>query len=164
MEQEMASDHELATYLNDHLAGSTAARDLVQRSATQTRGSALGIFLGTLLRDIEEDRSELRSIMRRLDVKEQVAKQAAGAVAERASRVKFDVIDRNAGGLNRVLELESMLMGIEGKAALWRTLRQVAPREPRLAGVDLDVLVARADEQQADVERHRRGLLRVAFS
>lgn len=155
----MAPGEQIAIYLNDHLAGSTAARDLVERTASAAEGSALGTFLGTLLRDIEEDRSELRSVMRRLDVEEHAVKQVAGAVAERASRVKFDVIDRGGGDLNRVLELESLLMGIEGKAALWRTLQVLAKTEPRLDGVDLDDLVARAGRQQEDVERHRGALL-----
>jgi len=159
----MASGEQIAIYLNDHLAGSTAARDLVERTASDAEGSALGTFLGTLLRDIEEDRSELRSVMQRLDVEEQAVKQVAGAVAERASRVKFDVIDRGGGDLNRVLELESMLMGIEGKAALWRTLKELAKTEPRLDGIDLDELVSRAGRQQTDVERHRVALLSSAF-
>lgn len=155
----MASREELAVYLNDHLAGSTAARDLVERCASRSQGTALGTFLGTLQRDIEADREELLAIMRLLDVEEQTVKQLAGAVAERASRFKFEVFDEGAGDMNRVLELESMLMGIEGKAALWRALQLLARTERRLAGVDLDRLLARADQQQDGVERHRRELL-----
>jgi hypothetical protein len=160
----MSIEGELTTYLNDHLAGSTAARDLIDRAASSTQGTALGTFLSTLLRDIESDRSELRAIMRRLDVGEQTVKQAAGAIGERLSRFKFDVLDRSGGDLNRVLELESMLMGIEGKAALWRTLKVVAASESRLADVDLDRLAARARDQQEGVERHRRELLSSLFA
>jgi hypothetical protein len=163
MEREMASGDELATYLNDHLTGATAARDLIDRCASDAEGSALGTFLGTLKRDIEEDRETLRSIMRSLDVDEQSMKQVAGAVAERVSRLKFDVVDRSGGVMNRVLELESMRMGIEGKAALWRALQVIAPREQRLAEFDLSRLLARAEQQQQSVEEHRIELVRDAY-
>ena len=155
----MSTNGGLATYLNDHLAGATAAGDLIERVAKDTEGTSLGTFLSTLLHDIEADRSELRAIMRRLDVDDQVLKQVAGAIAERAARFKFDVIDRGAGEMNRVLELESMAMGIQGKAALWTTLQVLARSEPRLADVDLERLAVRAQEQMQEVERHRRELL-----
>jgi len=160
----MSTKDELTTYLNDHLAGSAAARDLIERAASRSEGTPLGTFLGMLLRDIEADQAELKAIMSRLGIGEQTVKQAAGAVGERLIRFKFDVLDRSGGDLNRVLEMESMLMGIEGKAALWRTLQVMAASEPRLADVDLDGLAARAREQQEGVERRRRELLSGVFA
>jgi hypothetical protein len=149
----------LPTYLNDHLAGATAARDLIERVAKDAEGTSLGAFLTTLLYDIEADRTDLRAIMRRLDVDERRLEQVVGAVGERAARFKFDVIDRHAGEMNRVLELESMAMGIQGKTALWTTVQILARSEPRLADVDLDRLAARAREQLQEVERRRQELL-----
>lgn len=156
----MTSSEQLATYLNDHVAGSTAARDLLQRSAEKAAGTALGEFLTSLLEEIETDRSELQSIMRRLDVGERSLKQAAGSVMERLSRFKFETFDEDGGAaLNRLLELESVLMGIEGKAALWGTLKVLASTEPRIADVDFDRLGDRARKQQEAVERHRLALV-----
>ena len=149
----------LETYLNDHLSGSISARALVERTRETAGGGDLGAFLGELLRDIDEDQAELASIMRTLEVPEHRVKQAAGSLLEKASRFEFERSNGDAGRFNRVLALEAMLMGIEGKAALWRTLKLVATSEPRLGSKDFDRLLRRARQQQKGVERHHKELV-----
>jgi hypothetical protein len=42
----------LAIYLNDHLAGSTVARELARRAAASNRGSTYGPFLEALVPEL----------------------------------------------------------------------------------------------------------------
>ena len=102
--------------------------------------------------------------MGRLGIEEDSVKQAAGSLLGKASRFKFEARDDDGSPPNRVLEMESMLMGIEGKAALWRKLKQLAGSERRLADIDFDHLGERASQQQANVERHRQELVPSAFA
>src|SRR5437660_8222168 len=67
----------LTTYLNDHLAGATAGRELAKRSASSNRGSSYGSFLVALAAEIDEDRDGLSEIMRALDISVDHAKVIA---------------------------------------------------------------------------------------
>jgi hypothetical protein len=51
----------LAVYLQDHLAGATAAIDLLSALHDQHAGEDLGEFCGRLLQDIESDHGVLES-------------------------------------------------------------------------------------------------------
>ena len=53
------------------------------------------------------------------------------------------------------MALESLTLGVQGKACLWRALREVRDEHPALAAFDLDALLARADEQLATLESER---------
>jgi len=53
---------------------------------------------------------------------------------------------------------------VQGKLALWRTLRETKGDDDRLAGVDLDALIARADSQRRRLERERVRAARDAFA
>ena len=55
--------------------------------------------------------------------------------------------------LSRLVELEGLRLGVEGKACLWRMLRELG--DPRLRSFDFDDLIARAERQRDDLERWR---------
>jgi hypothetical protein len=159
----MAGREQLATYLNDHLAGSDAGRDLAEKIAADNEGTELGSFMTGVLAAIQEDRTTLEDVMRRAGVERALAKQAAGRVAEKLGRVRLHQRVTGDPGLSRVMELEALIMGVTGKLALWRTLREVAPDDDRLAGVDFDVLIARAQEQLSGLEERHRMVAAEAF-
>ena len=160
----MASSTELlGVYLNDHLAGSVAALELIRHSMEQNEGTALGAFLGSLRRDIEEDSQELEQIMASLGVERSTLKRATSWLAEKASRVKFDERLTRSAELSRVLELEAMSLGIEGKLSLWKSLKAISGDDPRLAARDFDRLMARAREQLDGLEVHRLEAVTQAF-
>ena len=158
----MSNGRLLAIYLNDHLAGSTLGIDLTKRCLRANRGTEFGIFLEGLLQEIEEDRRTLEQIMARLGVKKSSVKPRLAAVAERVGRLKLNGQLTGYSPLSRVLELEGLTIGIEGKASLWRNLRGVGLGE-RLEGIDLDALVERAERQRSSVESHRIEAARLAF-
>ncbi len=145
----------LATYLNDHLAGSTVGVELSRRAAGSNRGTDHGPFLDELARELVEDRQTLLEIMRALGVRVDRLKMLGAWGAEKLGRLKPNGRLFEYSPLSRVVELEGLALGISGKLALWRSLEQLAPQRPELANFDLGVLAARAEDQRQRLEPHR---------
>lgn len=152
----------LAIYLNDHLAGATLGVDLTKRCLRANKGTDLGSFLASLVEEIEEDRRTLQRVMARLGVKQSAVKPRLAALAERVARLKLNGQVTGYSPLSRVLELEGLTIGIEGKGSLWRNLRALGLGE-RLGDIDLDALVERAERQRSSVEAHRIEAAKRAF-
>ena len=85
----------LTTYLNDHLAGSIMALELIKHAAQPSAGTPLARSLEQPHGEIEEDQTVVRDLLRRLDASENPVKQAAAWLAEKAGRVE----DRCVGHL-----------------------------------------------------------------
>jgi hypothetical protein len=159
----MSSDRErlLGTYLNDHLAGATVGVELARRARDQNEGTPLGRFLADLAAEIEEDRETLERVMERLDVGRDRLKQAFGWAGEKVGRLKPNNRLFGYSPLSRVIELEALSLGIEGKRGLWQALR--ATNEPRLAEFDFDALIERAAAQRSSLEEQRLAAAQTAF-
>jgi hypothetical protein len=153
----------LGIYLNDHLAGATAGSALARRAHRNNRGTGLGAVLERVAQEIEEDRMELLRVMRLLAVEPSTFKRSAAVVTERVGRLKLNGRLRGYSPLSRVLELEGLIIGIEGKKNLWLNLRDGADLAERLGDVDLERLIERADRQQAELAAHRAAAGRLAF-
>ena len=153
----------LATYLNDHLGGSTMGTDLAERLVEQNAGTRYHGPLERVCAEIEEDRETLKAIMERLDVSESKVKAAGGWAAEKLGRLKPN--DRLSGysPLSRLLEIEGLSTGVQGKLSLWQVLKAASDGEPRLKEFDLDELEARAARQLETLERQRIDAGREAF-
>jgi hypothetical protein len=145
----------LQIYLNDHLAGATAGCELARRALSNNEGTDLGAFLRQLVVDLEEDRTALAELIERLELKKSVFKQSAGWMAEKAGRLKLNGQITGYSDLSRLLELEGLTIGIQGKMSLWENLRAISDHDPRLATFDFDRLLERARTQQAGVEQYR---------
>jgi hypothetical protein len=152
----------LTIYLNDHLAGATLGVQLTRRCLRANEGTELGRFLQDLLAEIEEDQSTLESVMARLGVRKSSAKRGVALALERLGRLKLNGQITGYSPLSRVLELEGLTIGIEGKVSLWQNLRAIGLGE-RLTGIDLDALVERAERQREAVEAHRIEAAKRAF-
>jgi hypothetical protein len=146
----------LGIYLNDHLAGSTTAVELLRRAVGQYEGTPLGEFLAGLRAEIQQDRETLKSIMAANGVEQQRFKLAAAWVAEKAGRLMLNGALLRRSPLTLFAELETLAIGIHGKELLWRALRELAPDEATAGR--LDELIERARRQHEDVERHRRAV------
>ncbi len=151
----------LGIYLNDHLAGATVGRELAKRAAGSNRGTPLGEFLERLRGEIAADRETLLEVMRAVDVGEDHAKTIAARVGERLGRLKLNGNLLGYSPLSRVVELEGLLLGVQGKGALWRSLHGLA--DPRLAEFDFLALERRAKRQQSGLEKHRVAAALIAF-
>lgn len=146
-------DDLLETYLNDHLAGATAAVHLTRRCRDRHAGDALGPFFAGLLEEIEHDREVLRGLFTRIDGTASPAKKAVGWLTEQASHAKLRDLAPDA--LDFLEALDSLSAGIEGKRALWTALGAACASDPRLRDVDFADLARRAERQHARVEAQR---------
>lgn len=137
-------------YLNDHLAGATGVVELARRTAGANQGSDIGDVLARLEAEVVKDRAALRQMMAALDVPLRRYKVYAAWAAEKAGRLKLNGHVWSRSPLSIVVELEALRLGVEAKAAGWRTLRHVAEHDGRLDAAQLKGLLARA-RQQADI-------------
>jgi hypothetical protein len=145
----------LATYLNDHLAGSVAAVELLDRLIDHAAFADARETLVKLRSEIRTDQLALEDILRAAGGRESLLRQVGGWLAEKAGRLKLLVDDPMRGALERLEAFEILTLGIQGKAALWRALAAVQPHVPSLQSVDFRELERRADDQRATVEALR---------
>lgn len=146
----------LAVYLNDHLAGATLGVELARRTARENADSVLGTFLSDeLVPEITEDRQTLERLMGRLGVTRSRPKIAAGWLVEKLGRLKLNGELRAYSPLSRLLELEGLAAGIEGKRALWVALQAVTDGDAAVAEFDFGALAKRAESQRSRLEKHR---------
>ncbi|MBA3267336.1 MAG: hypothetical protein H0T70_03635 [Acidimicrobiia bacterium] len=161
----MASNELLGHYLNDHLAGSVTGLNLAEQIETENAGTPLGQSMGELVADIGADKATLEHLMEQLGVDKSSVKQTSGWVAEKLSRLRFNDRVTGSEALSRLMEMEMLSVGIEGKLGLWRALQAVAgsgahPGQLGKGGqpgdvVDLDRLIHRAQDQLEKLESHR---------
>jgi hypothetical protein len=152
----------LHIYLQDHLAGATFGLQLVQRCQRNNEGSELAEPLAKLTAEIAEDRRTLQEIMRDVGAETSRTKVAAGWALEKVRRLKPNGALFEYTPLARVMELESLAIGIAGKRAMWRALEDVASKEARLDH-DFSRLAERADDQLSRVEALRLEAARTTF-
>ena len=145
----------LGIYLNDHLAGATAGAELARRMAVPRRPPAERADLRRLADEIGEDRATLLEMMAALGIRVRGYKVYAAWIGEKAARLKLNGRVLTRSPLSSLEELELLRLGVEGKAAGWRTLRVLADRDKRLDAQRLDELISRARSQAELLEQLR---------
>ena len=151
----MDADRLLGIYLNDHLAGATGGLELARRLASRNRGTEYAEDLERIATEIEEDRGTLQDLLRRCGVAENPVKVRAAWAAERVGRLKLNGRLVGYSPLSRLEELEALRLGVEGKLALWRSLKETRGADRRFEGVDLGALINRAERQRDQLESMR---------
>jgi hypothetical protein len=139
----------LGIYLNDHLAGATGGAELARRVAG-SHGGDQADTLRHFAAEVAQDRATLLEFMAALGIPVRGYKVWAAWAGEKAARLKLNGHVLSRSPLSRLEELEMMRLGVEGKAAGWRTLRNLARADSRLDAARLDELIARA-RRQADL-------------
>ena len=91
-------------------------------------------------------------------------KPAFAWIVEKAGRLKLNGQIRGYSPLSRLVELEGLEIGVAGKRSLWQALSRAFPDDARLAGFDLDALVARAEQQLEGLREHRVSVARDALT
>jgi hypothetical protein len=158
----MVEQH-VATYLNDHLAGSEGALHLLEHLERAHAGTPMEQFAAGLRADIAADRRELEALMARLRVAVSRPRKAAAWLAEKLAELKLRLDDPTGSSLRLLEVFEALSIGIEGKRLLWRSLGAAAQGAPELGGTDYQCLVQRAEEQRSRVEAVRLDAARKAL-
>jgi hypothetical protein len=154
----------LGIYLNDHLAGSTIGLELSRRARGSNQGNEYGEVLDRVAREIEEDRESLQRLMDDLGIRRDRAKVSGAWVAEKFGRLKPNGRLISYSPLSRLVELETLALGISGKLSLWEALTEVAGEDARLDPEELRRLAERAERQRKEVWRLRGRAAREAFA
>ena len=149
------ADKAIDVYLNDHLAGAMLGRDLAEQIRSRSHGTALGQLMESLAPEIEQDRQTLIELMRRVGSSKNPVKQATAWIAGKVSRAKFSGMTSRDPELGTFMALETLALGVRGKACMWTALKQVADEHPPIASMNLDELIDRAHTQQDALERER---------
>jgi hypothetical protein len=147
----------VAVYLDDHLAGSAAAVEILETLGNDT---SLGGWATALLSEIEADRRVLRDLRMRVGETPSLLKERLGWLAGTLSRIKLH--QKTAGPLGKLEALETLALGIQRKLGLWRALQVGA--DSGLAGTDYDRLCTRARAQFRQVEERRLEMARAVLS
>jgi hypothetical protein len=150
-----AANRAMNVYLNDHLAGAMLGSDLAEQIRQRHEGTPLGDLMATIAPEIEDDRQILVDMMERMEISKNPLKQASGWLAEKASRVKFSGAGSGEPDHGAFMALESLTLGVEGKASMWKVLKEVQSDYQALASINLDQLIERAGAQHAALERER---------
>jgi len=150
------------SYLNDHLAGSISALELIAHWVKVHKGEPLGGFFVEIEREIKADQDTLRDVMRTLGVEESKVRQASAWAAEKVGRARLIIAGDEQGSLGLVLTLEGLIMGVTGKKLLWRAL--AAKKLPQLKSYNFEEPQRRAEQQIERIEAERIRAVSQAFS
>jgi len=156
------ANKELATYLNNHLAASVTALELLSSLETAQANTDIARFASELYEEIKAEQQELENLMERLQIAKNKPRQVGGWLAEKLTQVKLRFDDTEDGALHLLESLELLLIGIEGKRGLWRALAHVAV--PGLQVSQYEQLATRSEGQQQRVEMMRLAAAKTAFA
>ncbi len=143
-DKESPGRERLHTYLNDHLAGSVAAIELLDEVIEHHSEDRFGKIFRDWRGDIRVDQETLRNLIRKLGAEESAIRKAGAWV-----------------GLLQALE--ALALGITGKRLLWRSLGAIAQNFAALQGTDFGELEKRAQDQFERVETLRLEMAPEAF-
>lgn len=154
----------LTTYLNDHLAGSVAALELLDHLIALQRGTDRERSFTALRAEVEEDQKTLQQLLAELGAKESRVRQAAAWLTEKLGQAKLQLDDSGSGELQLLEALEALGLGIQGKLGLWRALAAASDGVPQLSTTDFRDLERRALDQHQWVEMQRIQAARAALA
>jgi hypothetical protein len=141
----------LSIYLKDHHAAARAGTALAQRFAKSATNAVDPDEAADLAGEIADDLKTLESVMEAHGVAPSRAKDGLALAAERLARLKPNGHLLRRSQLSDVIEAETLVVGITGKEALWKTLALVDEN----GAADYDSLISRAQAQRATMAKIR---------
>lgn len=156
-------DKQIQTYLNHHLAASVAWFEALEHLESEEKNSSLARVLTELRAEATADKRVLEELMSRLKVSESETEKATAWLGEKLFRLILPSGGPKGGALHRLLALETLALGLEGRRALWMALAAAAEQSPSLQGLDYQLLLGRADNQRQRVEKLRIESARLAL-
>jgi hypothetical protein len=151
----MIDEARLATYLQDHYAGSSAGIELFKRAADQQTDPVVRTALAKMVQEVEEERTALERYLAAVGAKPDQLKNAGAWMAEKLARLKPNGELLRRSPLSDLIELEALRVAVEGKAAGFRLLRSLADEEPHFDAAELDSLLSQVAQQIEDLEALR---------
>ena len=142
----------LSIYLQDHHAASAGGVALARRALGPRH---------PLAKQIARDRDALERVMRQLDVTPSALKVGTVRVAELVGRLKLNGRIFKRSPLSSVVELETLVVGVRGKEALWTALQRAGVN---LEDADFAALAESARAQGAELETLRLSAVARAFA
>lgn len=146
----------LMTYLNDHLAASVAALQLLERLVSALHEPSMVKTLRTLNEDVTAEQEMVREMIAAGGGSESTISQAVSWVGEKVSRFKIGPGESDPSGLMLFEALEAISVGFWGRRCLWSTLAHLSHQVtiPPVA-IDYAALEARAEQHLTMLERLR---------
>lgn len=151
----------LNIYLQDHVAGATAGSHRAARLADAEAKSNDATALATFAADVAADLDALLELMDNLGVEPSRLKVGLASATEKLGALKLNGHVVRRSPLSTIVELEAMQMAVSGKRSLWEAMQVAMPAS---APVDLDALIARADDQLEVLSRLHAGRAANTFS
>jgi len=153
---------DLNSYLNDHLAGSVSALELIAHWAETHKGKRLGTFFVEIEKEIKADQDALRDVMSTLGIEESKMRKAGAWAAAKVGRARMIIAGDEPGSLGLVLTLEGLIMGVTGKKMMWAAV-DAAKLLPGNT-YNFEQLKRRAEQQVERIEAERISAVRQAFA
>jgi hypothetical protein len=153
---------QLHTYLNDHLAGSVAAIQLLDYLIEYYPSHRLAKFFQEIRNEIAADQQVLQQLIEKVGSKESTMRKAAAWLTEKIGRVKLRSDDENDIALLQAIEM--LVLGVTGKQLLWRSLGAISQNVVELQGTDFVELERRAAQQIEKLEEERLYVSREALT
>jgi hypothetical protein len=150
----------LSTYLRDHLSGSDAATQIVERLRRTHAGTEEGRLFGTLFQEFQEERAVVQAVLASLGASEQSPKRFVAHAS--ASALKMTA-GGEPGELSFFRTVEGLLTGIQGKRCMWRALQSLHPAAPEPGDNRFAKLESQAVRQWDVLERRRLSLASATF-
>jgi len=150
----------LAAYLREHLTGSDAAIQVVDRLRLVHAGTQEGRLFAALFDEFREEREVVRALLEEIGATplslKRLAGQASGAILDVAA-------GGERGDLSLFRTLEGLAIGVQGKRCMWRALQSLFGDQPIPSARTLAGLEAMAVRQWEAIEERRRGLVLATF-
>jgi hypothetical protein len=153
---------ELDSYLNDHLAGSVSALELLEHWVRVHDGEQLADFFRNITAEVRHDQEKLREVMHSLGIEESKLRRVGAWAAEKLGRARLIIAGEESGSVGLVLTLEGLIMGVTGKKLMWRAV--AAANLPQLNGYDFEQLERCAEQQIERIEAERMRAVPEAFT
>ena len=148
--------------MNDHLAGSMSALELLEHWVRVHDGEQLVDFFRDIKAEVRQDQEKLREVMHSLGIEESNVRQAGAWAAEKVGRVRLMIAGDEPRSVGLMLTLEGLIMGVTGKKLMWRAL--AAANLPQLNGYHFEEVQRRAEQQIERLEAERMRAVPEAFA
>lgn len=145
----------LTAYLNEHLAGSVAGLDLMERLCRAEAAAKYELPLTRIKSEVEDEQALVRQFIADLGGSESVVAKAAAWMSEKVTAVMLGAGDRANESLRLFEALEALSLGFWGRRSLWKTLGQLQEKGLLREAVRCEALARRADRHLEELEEIR---------